>query len=84
MLTIQSEIQQSLFCIRVINRALVQVDQDTRRGLESVRAEHIGDVCNMLAREWQHMASMSDAESLLCEVADSIREHRPMMSYDSA
>ncbi len=77
-------IRQSLYCIRTINRALVQVDQDTRHGLESVRAEHVGDVCNMLAKEWQHVKSATDAESLICEVADAMREHRPLMSYESA
>jgi hypothetical protein len=77
------EIRQSLFCIRTLNRALPQVDQDTRRGLESVRAEHVGDVCSRLASEWQHVASASDAESLLCECADAMREHRPLMSYDA-
>lgn len=80
----ESEIRQSLYCIRALNKALPQVDQDTRRALESVRAEHVGAVCNMLRDHWQHVASCSDAEALLCECADAMREHRPLMSYEVA
>jgi len=77
-----TEIRQAIFCVRVINAALPQVDQDTRHALESVRAEHIGEIM-VLLKGCGHVSSASIAEEVLFEIVDGLRTNRPLMSYES-